>query len=89
MGVFLYNNPIVNQYRNKVMNTITYPKAEKFANTMILPVIACPITKELYGTIKLVLDIPKARNILFCAGIRDEEAVEFAYNILRERISYM
>lgn len=51
---------------------IRYPRAEQIAAAMPLPLMACPVTRELYGYAAPVLDIRKAVYDLSAAGIRGE-----------------
>lgn len=63
-----------------------YPRAEQFANTIELPLVACPVTKELYGYVHPVLDQKKAVSLLCGFGlVTSDPAFEVAMDILCER----
>jgi hypothetical protein len=64
---------------------VAYPKAEQFARTMMVPVVACPVTKELYGLTVPLLDRNAATMELDRADIRGP-AREAALAILEERV---
>jgi len=65
----------------------TYPKAERLAETMPLPVVSDPLVKELYGYSVAVLDESAAIAALCQAGYRaDSEAAEVFLGILESRV---
>jgi hypothetical protein len=64
----------------------SYPSAEALARSMRLPVVACPISKFLYGTTVLLLDEGASHALLAAAGhLRGTDAHEAAMSILRDR----
>jgi len=63
-----------------------YPAAETFAETCTLPIVADPVTRELYGYAAPVLDERAATRLLNGAGIYcTTPAFEVAMDIMRER----
>lgn len=63
---------------------MTFPRAEKFAREMPLPMAVDPVVMELYQYAAPVLDEGKARRALAVAGFRGE-ALEAGLGIVRER----
>jgi hypothetical protein len=64
----------------------TYPRAEALADSMRLPLVACPVHKELYGTVVPVLDEDAARRVLSGAGhLVGTPAHDAAMEVLRHR----
>lgn len=64
--------------------TMEYPAARQFALKAKLPLVVCPVAKELYGVSNPVFDRAAAEQLCRSAGFRGEE-VDHAVSVMEER----
>jgi hypothetical protein len=70
--------------------THRFPRAERAARRMALPVRVEVVRRDLHGTVVPVLDRAKALALLQAAGIeREGDEMEMAMAILERRVDYL